>query len=707
MFKLLPDTPDVRSRIDVLYMVTREFNAGLDIDQVLNRVLAATVASVGAADASLFLFDQNGELDNVFLISGFKRQERDPEILNAIHKKGLIAWVKEHREGVLISNTHTDKRWYSNTNNADLSKVGCAVSVPIQNSDQLIGVLTITANEPDYFDESNLAMLSIIADQAAFAIANARLFKAEQHRRSVANTLASIAHTINSTLDLNEVLQLILEQLTLVIDFDSCSIFLYDKENDALVARAAHGFEQGVKQNALEMVLPMHKGLPNYRVITEKRPVVIADVSTEPGWMKRSPAQKIRAWMGVPLIAQDRVIGMLTIDSHQPNKYNQNSLDDVMAFADQAATAVANAQAVSRLQDTEASYAALFENNSDMIVITNYHGIILNANRRARWMLWQGQTDLLGNSLAIIDERLPHYLAEHKEMLKSWQETSVELEVLTARREKMALEFKIRQVHYDGNDCVQWVGRDVSARREAEKLRQDMVKMLIHDLRSPLGNLISTIDLLPRLIGPADDNQTLKEVLAIAGRNSREIKDMIDSMLDVSRHEQGNQIPLKRYEVQLDTIFAAVKEQVTPRADAKQMKLIFNLLPDLPLLWVDESMLRRVLVNLVDNAIKYTPAKGCITVNAGRKAETLHLVVSDNGPGINPKDHALIFDRFARVDSSANAPAGVGLGLAFCKMAVEAHGGSITIESEGVPGQGSTFHVHIPLEQPHYNRPTD
>jgi signal transduction histidine kinase len=113
---------------------------------------------------------------------------------------------------------------------------------------------------------------------------------------------------------------------------------------------------------------------------------------------------------------------------------------------------------------------------------------------------------------------------------------------------------------------VQWVGRDVSARREAETLRQDMIRMLVHDLRGPLGNLISTIDLLPRLIGSTEDNPALEQVLGIANRNSRELKDMIDSMLDVSRHQQGNEIPLNRYEVQLKTIIEAVKEQVTPRA---------------------------------------------------------------------------------------------------------------------------------------------
>jgi len=688
-------------------MVTREFSAGLDIDQVLNRVLAATVASVGASDASLFLFDENGKLDNVFLISGFERQERSQETIDAILEQGLIAWVKEHREGVLISDTSTDERWFYDSDNSELNKVGCAVSVPIQNPDQLIGVLTITATEPYEFDESNLAMLSIIADQAAFAIANARLFKAEQHRRSVANTLSSIAHTINSTLDLNEVLQLILEQLALVISFDSCSIFLYDEESDTLVASAAHGFEKGVKQNALKMVLPMTEDLPNYRVITEKRAVVISDVNTEPGFIKRSPAQKIRSWMGVPLIARDWVIGMLTIDSYEVNKYTEKNVNDVMAFADQAATAVANAQTVSHLQDAEASYTALFENNTDMILITNYLGIILNANRKACQVLRRRKTDLLGKSLSSIDERLPHYLNEHRMQLKTWQEVSLELEVLTIQQEKVALDIRARQVHYEGKDCLQWVGRDVSARREAEALRQDMVRMLVHDLRGPLGNLISTIDLLPRLIGPTEDNPALEQVLGIANRNSQELKDMIDSMLDVSRHEQGNQIPLKRYEVRLETIIEAVKDQVMPRATVKQMELVFNPLPELPLLWVDESMLRRVLVNLVDNAIKYTPAKGTITVDASHAADTLHLSVSDNGPGISQKDQERVFNRFARVDSTAHIASGVGLGLAFCKLAVEAHGGTITIESEGIPDEGSTFHVFLPLEQPNFNRPLE
>ncbi len=690
---MLSDTPRIRSRLDLLYLVTREFNVGLDIEEVLHRVLAVTVAAVGAYDASLFLFDTQGDLENYFLIHDFKLEKRSLGTMKRIHDQGLVGWVKEHLEGVLIRDISQDERWFKDENNPELHPAGCAMAIPIQLPEQLIGVLTITATQRDYFENSDLAVLTIIADQAAFAIANARLFQAEQHRRRLADTLASVTQTLNSTLNLNEVLNLILEQLALVIEYDSSSIFLME-EDETLRVRAARGFENIA--DALQVVVPIHQETPNHQTIALKKPVYIPDVAQDPTWIKNPSSQHIRSWIGAPLIARNKVIGMLTVDSREVNKYTEENVWEVAAFAGQAATAVANAQIVTSLKNVEASYTALFEDSTDLIVITNYQGLILNVNRTACQMLRRPKDALIDSDIIFIDRQFRTALEQQSPRLRIWKEVSFELEVLDAYRQVMALEVKARQVHYNGQDCVQWVGRDISARKEFEKMRQDMVNMLVHDLRGPLGNMINTMELLPMLLGSTDDNPNLAHILRMARRSGQEVRDLVDSMLDVSRLEEG-EVLLQRSMVELQEIMEAMQDQVMPRAKAKEMEFVVEPLPELPPLWLDGSMIRRVLINLIDNALKYTPSQGRVVVSTAMAEEKICIAVTDNGPGISKADQGHIFNKFARVDYSSGAPTGVGLGLAFCKLAAEAHGGTVSVESEGISGQGCTFYLSLPM----------
>jgi signal transduction histidine kinase len=177
--------------------------------------------------------------------------------------------------------------------------------------------------------------------------------------------------------------------------------------------------------------------------------------------------------------------------------------------------------------------------------------------------------------------------------------------------------------------------------------------------------------------------------------NGQVVRDLIDSKLDLSPLEQVC-VPFQYNLVENDQIIEDIKNQVRPRATIKQMNLIIEPLPDIPPLWIDGSMIRRVLINLVDNAIKYTPQNGNVWVTTTLDDGTITFAISDNGPGISKADQAHIFDKFSRVGESVATATGVGLGLAFCKLAIEAHGGTITIESEGVPGQGCTFIITIP-----------
>ncbi len=694
---MLPDTPRIHSRLDILYLITREFNARLEIDQVLQRVLSATVAAVGAYDASLLLYDDAGKPEHLLRINGFQMQNLSQNTLALIDSQGLAAWVKTHNQGTLIKDTAIDPRWVTDRANNELRPARSAIAVPIQLPEQFIGVLTITSIEPEFFSEDDLAMISVIADQAAFAIANARLYKAEQHRRRLGDTLASVARTLNSTLDLKELLELILEQLALVIDYDSSSIQLLD--GDMLAVQAARGFED--MQDALQMRLPVDMSVPNYRVIIEKRPILVNDVDNEPGWRKSSSSEKVRSWIGAPLVAHNEVVGMLTIDSHQVNKYTAKDLSLVAAFADQSATAVANAQIVAMLRNMEDSYTELFEDSADMILISDYHGILLNANRKACQMLRRTKEALIGGTISLVDKQLAKALRENIKRLQAWRDISLELDIFDAYRQRLSLEIQARNVQYGGQACVQWIGRDISARKETEKMRQDLLNMLIHDLRGPVGNLVNTIELLPMLLGSINvSNPKIDRFLDLARRSGQEVRDLVDSMLDVGRLE-GDEIYLQRSQVNIYELIQAVNDQVVQRAMSKEMELEIEPVPeDMPEVWLDKNMIRRVLINLVDNAIKYTQRQGRVSLTTTLQGQTLGFAVSDNGPGISPANQPRIFNKFSRVDHSANAPSGVGLGLAFCKLAVEAHQGQIWVKSEGIAGQGTTFYVNLPILAP-------
>ena len=248
-----------------------------------------------------------------------------------------------------------------------------------------------------------------------------------------------------------------------------------------------------------------------------------------------------------------------------------------------------------------------------------------------------------------------------------------------------------------GADAIQWSGRDISARRELEQLRQDLTNMLVHDMRGPMGNLINAINTIPMIMGELPPGSPIGQLVDIARSSGQQMQDLIDSMLDVSQLEQ-HEVPLNRTRAQVATLVRTVEVQLSSMATAKQVELRFEVQGELPDPWIDQEMIRRVLVNLMTNAIKYSPQGGQIYVIASDQEGCIKFSVSDQGPGIPAEYHWRIFEKFARVRYS-NGPTGIGLGLAFCRLAVEAHGGRIWVESTPDQG-GSTFFFTLPLVDP-------
>jgi signal transduction histidine kinase len=227
-----------------------------------------------------------------------------------------------------------------------------------------------------------------------------------------------------------------------------------------------------------------------------------------------------------------------------------------------------------------------------------------------------------------------------------------------------------------------------------EALRDDLTHMIVHDLRTPLTSLLSGVQMI-ELVGELTDEQ--QEILSISVDGGKILLGMINDLLDVSKMESGT-LSLEYNRVSATKLLDSAQRQVQVLATAQGLTLTSEVAPETPLFQADEDKLGRTLVNLLSNAIKFTPDGGGINISVRLAKDQQGIVfsVSDTGEGIPKAELEHIFDKFGQVESrKSGRKMSTGLGLTFCKMVVEAHGGCIWVESE--VGKGSTFLFRLPV----------
>jgi len=242
--------------------------------------------------------------------------------------------------------------------------------------------------------------------------------------------------------------------------------------------------------------------------------------------------------------------------------------------------------------------------------------------------------------------------------------------------------------------------RDVTEERQFTQMREDLTHTMVHDLRNPLTGIHSAIWLLKRqLRDTVNDNDQM--LLDIAQRSTSQLLDLVNAILDISRLESGH-MPLDITQFDLVNLVSEILDLQIPLAHEKHIQLISEI-PAKPLIvQADRNLIRRVLQNLIGNALKFTVEGGTVRLSsvcppapAGAVETTLrkvHFSISDTGPGIPPEIREQLFQKFV---TGLQTGHGSGLGLTFCKMVLEAHDERIWVES--TPGQGATFTFTLPL----------
>lgn len=237
--------------------------------------------------------------------------------------------------------------------------------------------------------------------------------------------------------------------------------------------------------------------------------------------------------------------------------------------------------------------------------------------------------------------------------------------------------------------------QDVTELRRTETVRREFVGNVSHELRTPLASLKALVETLEE--GALDDPPAARDFLAQMHVEVDSLAQLVQELLELSRIESGQET-LRPETVRPSGLLEEAARRLRRQAERADVSLSVETVTDLPNVRADPALIERVLINLIHNALKFTPRNGRITLGADLCPEGVCLYVSDTGIGIEPEDAQRIFERFYKVDRS-RASGGTGLGLAIAKHIVQAHGGRIWAESAG-ESMGSTFRFVLPVAAP-------
>jgi two-component system phosphate regulon sensor histidine kinase PhoR len=329
--------------------------------------------------------------------------------------------------------------------------------------------------------------------------------------------------------------------------------------------------------------------------------------------------------------------------------------------------------------------ATILSNIHDAILMVDGDSRITTMNRAAENIFRISEKKALGHTfIEIVRDHELNELLQHCLSTRKQQTGAVEIKL-----KKQFLSTIATPLPGDGG-CLVHI-QDLTELRRLEMIRQDFISNISHELRTPIASVKALAETLTE--GAIEDPSVAKDFLSRINVEVDKLAQMVQELGELSRIESG-EAPLQKRHVNIADAIGHAVDRLRAQADRAGLNLDFVIPSTLPEVMADEARVEQVLVNIIHNAIKFTPSGGGISISAKARDTDILVSVSDTGVGIPADDLPRIFERFYKADKSRSG-GGTGLGLAIAKHIVEAHGGRIWAES--VEGRGSTFNFTLPL----------
>jgi PAS domain S-box-containing protein len=543
------------------------------------------------------------------------------------------------------------------------------------------GLVLVFFTDERSFSDEDLELARHLADAARGALERSELFEAERTARALSQQLARTGGLLATELDPEAVLDEVVQQAPALLAADACAIRAAEGEELVVDAVSGEGLDATVGARG-----PATAWLSG-DVYQSRSPVAIEDVAGDPRLLAVDPvlAAGYTAFLGVPLAGPEGALhGVLAVYDRRPRRWRPEEVEALLALAANTSAALSSAELYSRVSIEKERSVAILANIADGIVAVDRDGKVVLWNAAAEQITGVAEEDALGRTVPEVLQRsfesdpgrAPG--ARLVSIPRGGAEVWLSLSEAVMRDPAGAVAGRI------------FAFRDISADRMVEEVKSDFVAAVSHELRTPLTSIYGFAETLLRqdvLFGEEERHTFLGYIAS----ESERLTGIVDQLLNVARLDAGD----LQVEPELIDVGSVVSEVVGTAETTNGQRFEVDL-PEEPLAAeADRDKLRQVFSILVENALKYSPQGGTVTVGARRKEDTVEVRVVDQGIGIPATEQQRIFRKFYRAESTTrDGVAGTGLGLFIAKELVTAMGGRIWVDS--AEGEGSSFAFELP-----------
>ncbi|MCB8942842.1 MAG: GAF domain-containing protein [Ardenticatenaceae bacterium] len=640
---------------DALTQIAKAITSQLELDDVLNHVVEMAGVLTNAGETAIWLVDeQTGEL--------FLEAERG--ISDEKIRRMRIPILGDSLAGQVIKNQQSFRMSRQPGEDQIKVKTGYLVEalayVPITLGGVTFGVLAAGHRVKNkQFNKRDERLLEAIADFAAIAIQNARLFQATDQalarRVQELSALNEVAYTVSSSLDLDRVYDVLVEQVNRNWPVDAVRLHLLNEKKGTLEVLSKHK-----KQDTTSPLI--NRGII-WHVAQSEQVFVTNDAGNDPNYAPKiddlngEPPHSVAS---VPLRAQNKVVGVLTLLNKADGPFTDEDVERLKAFANPITTAIQNARLFEDAQRQRTAIQAMARTLSQPIIFMDENGRVLVSNQAANTILDNHMSDLFAG-------------------LSTSKGETKEIEI--AKKTYLATAQHLRQV---GTIIVM---QDITYVKQLEQDRAEFMRALSHDLKSPLTSIRGFAQLLKRVM---EINERGEQYIEKIVSSSDRMLDMVNQLLQIARSEE---IEVERAPCNLDIVVKKALGDVEGSALHKSIHLDYSVDGEPYEIFGDEMRLYHMALNLVDNAIKYSPDHTTITVTLSYNRREVTLQVCDEGQGIAEEDLERVFDKYYR-GAKAKAQPGAGVGLSVVAGIADAHGGRATVQNR--PEGGAAFSIVLP-----------